>query len=321
MSARWNRFWFSPAPVLDLAILRILFVGFQVFWLLPLPFTHDTLGQLARHAAMPAEAWTPLPVLQLLMLPFGGGRPSLEFLHVVWAVSLLAGVLGLIGLFTNVALIVFAAGNVLLQAFAYSFVHDVHHREAAMMIALTALALSPCAKVLAIDAWRQRRARGAARPTLDQVLAMKDPMARWPIKLIHLIFVLMYISAVYAKLWAGGLDWANGYTLQYNLATDGMRWGSDFSVWLSQFHWLAVFASWSVLIFQGTFWMTLLFPKLKWIYVPIGMAFHVGIYVTLRAPFWQWMVLYAVFIPWTAALRLWLGRDARSSEAVGVAAE
>jgi hypothetical protein len=58
-------------------------------------------------------------------------------------------------------------------------------------------------------------------------------------------------------------------------------------------------------IFQATFVLILFFPRLKWIYLPLGLCFHVLIYVTLRAPFPQWIVLYIVYIPWSEAFR-WL---------------
>jgi hypothetical protein len=44
--------------------------------------------------------------------------------------------------------------------------------------------------------------------------------------------------------------------------------------------------------------------RLRWIYVPAGLCMHIGIYLTLTAPFFQWIALYAVFIPWSEALRL-----------------
>ena len=103
---------------------------------------------------------------------------------------------------------------------------------------------------------------------------------------------------------AFGLDWANGFTLQYYLARDGLRWDSPLAYWLSQHHVLILLAQYGVLLFQATFALAVIFPKLRWIYVPAGLCLHIGIYVTLTAPFFQWIALYAVFIPWAEALRL-----------------
>jgi hypothetical protein len=89
-----------------------------------------------------------------------------------------------------------------------------------MMIALSALAISPSGRVLSVDAWfgRWRAGRGAG-DWPDQT----SEFAGWPLKLIQWFFVLMYASAVWSKLSHSGLDWANGFTLQWVLARDGLR--------------------------------------------------------------------------------------------------
>jgi hypothetical protein len=136
------------------------------------------------------------------------------------------------------------------------------------------------------------------------VSALQSELAGWPIKLLQWFFVLMYLSAVKSKLSASGLDWANGYTLQYFLARDGVRWGSPLAVWLAQFHTFILLCQVGILLFQGTFALAVIFPKLRWLYVPAGLLLHIGIFLTLTAPFFTWMALYAVFIPWSKAVRL-----------------
>jgi hypothetical protein len=237
-------------------------------------------------------------------LPFGWGfRPELGVLQIVFIVSIAAGVLSFVGLLTNFSLVIFAATSVYLQAYLYSF-SDFHHPEAVMMIALSVLALSPSGRVLSVDAWLRRRTRDDGASSLD----VRSEFAGWPIKLIQWFFVLMYLSAVTSKLWASGLDWANGYTLQFYLARDALRWESDFGVWMSQFHLLVLLSQVGTLLFQATFSLAVIFPKLRWIYVPAGLALHVMIFLTLRAPFFQWIALYAVFIPWSEAVRLIRGQ-------------
>ena len=46
-------------------------------------------------------------------------------------------------------------------------------------------------------------------------------------------------------------------------------------------------------------------PALALIYLPLGLGFHTGIWVTMRAPFFTFMALYAAFVPWSAVYR-WL---------------
>jgi hypothetical protein len=229
-------------------------------------------------------------------------QPDATLALAVWYLAGAAGLLALVGVFTNVSLMVFAAASAYLHAFNYSF-GELHHPEAVMVIALGVLALSPCGRVGSVDWWLARR-WGTNPAAKADPLEVESAFAGWPIKLIRWFFVLMYLSAVWSKLSASGIDWANGFTLQYYLARDGLRWDSPLSVWFSQHHELIRLAQYGVLLFQATFVLPVLFPRLRWLYVPAGLALHTGIYLTLTAPFFQWIALYAVFIPWATALKM-----------------
>lgn len=298
MADRWQAYWFRPWPVLDLAILRLLAVGTQL-WLLAVDPRYGRQA-LADLAAMPDSYYHPLPFLQLILLPFGGAEPSLALLETLHLVAVVAGFLALIGLFTNVSLGIFAGCALVLQLWMVSH-SDIHHPEAVMMISLCVLALAPAGRRLSIDSIITGRSRrGGPRPGL---LDEKSEFAGWPILVVQWIFALMYASAAYSKIVIGGLDWPNGFTLQYYLAGQGLENGAPLGVWLSQFHYFVLASQWGVLLFQLTFFLSMLFPQLKWVYVPAGMFMHVAIYWLLAAPFFQWMALYAAFIPWTGIFR------------------
>ena len=173
-----------------------------------------------------------------------------------------------------------------------------------MMVMLSALALSPSGRVLSIDSWITRQGQ-------VNLLEDRSEFAGWPLKLIGWFFVLMYLSAVKEKLSSSGLDWPNGFTLQFALARDGLRHGSSLGVWLSQFHLPVMAMQFMVLAFQASFAIAMIFPKARWIYVPAGLMLHIGIYVLMRAPFFQWIALYAVFVPWTLGLKWLLARRTR----------
>lgn len=299
VAAAWNRFWFSPSSLFDLAVIRLLCVSVQIFMLLSASFS-----DLQYVLSLPASMYSPLPILKLLLLPLGwGALPTADLIIGIFWLTLLMGFLALAGLLTNLTLLLFCLGNVLLQAFTYSF-GDSHHREAIMMIALLALAMAPSGRVLSIDALIRRR-HTQAQPNEVPLLDARSPFAGWPLKLLQCFFPLMYLSAVSSKLATSGLGWANGYTLQYYMIQDSMRWGSQLGLYVAQFHYPILVLQWIILLFQTTFFLVIFFPKLRWIYLPIGLCFHIGIYLTLRAPFIQWIVLYAVFIPWSELLR-WL---------------
>ena len=122
------------------------------------------------------------------------------------------------------------------------------------------------------------------------------------------LFVFFYLSAVFSKMTHSGLDWANGYTLQWFLARAGSAEGHGLAMWLSHYHTLVMLGQIGVLLFQSTFVLCVIFPKLRWIYVPVGLLLHTTIYITLGAPFFTWMGLYAVFIPWSEAAKRLGGR-------------
>ena len=286
----WRAYWFAPAPYLDLAVVRIIAVATQL-WIL-LDRTHLHLASMT----LGDGYWDPVVVQRILNALIGlSGRPSDALVTGVYGCALIAGAAALIGLATNVSLAVFAVATTYVFSFLYSF-GDSHHREAVMVIALGALAVSPSGHRLSVDSWLLRRS-GRART------GETSEFAGWPLKLIGWWFVLMYLSAVVGKLVHGGLDWANGYTLQYYLARDGIRHGRELGVWLSQFHDLVWLMQIGVLLFQATFVLAMLYPRSRWFYVPAGLLLHIGIFVLMKAAFWPWIALYAVFVPWSEAVR------------------
>ena len=298
----WNQFWFRKGSYFDLAVVRLLAVGLQLYML---AFMSE---DLTYHIGLPDEMFESLLVLKILT---GGIRPTAEVVNIIYLITLVAGCLSFVGWRTNSSLFVFALGNVFLQAYSYSF-GDMHHRDAIMMIALFVFSLSPCRRRLSVDSLLGK----SYNPLVDASDAIDNQdgstFAYWPLLFLQVFFVLMYLSAFTSKIASSGLGWINGYTLQYYLIRDGFRWaefglpgGSEFALWVSQFHYLIMFAQLVVVIFQATFWVVLFFPKTKWVYIPLGLFFHCMIYYTLKAPFIQWIVLYSVFIPWSLVFE-WL---------------
>ena len=164
-----------------------------------------------------------------------------------------------------------------MQAYIYSF-GEFHHPEALMMITLVILAMSPAGAALSVDDLRRRRSNFFERGRFENfnIFEKKSLFARWPLLLVQWIFALIYFSAFFSKISQAGFDWMNGYTLQYYLIQDGIRWGSDLGIWLGQHHTVVLLLSWISIIFEGTFILVLIFPRLAWFYIPAGVAFQVG---------------------------------------------
>jgi predicted DCC family thiol-disulfide oxidoreductase YuxK len=276
-------------------------VGAQLALLLLIYNNYDPLFQL------PESFYRPLPILRVILLPFGYSplppfeRPPDEAMLAAYWITLVSGGFAFVGLLTNVSLSLFAFGNIFLQAFRYSF-HDYHHSEALMMLCLCLLALSPAGKALSLDDLFARLRETTRRRAFEpfRLIHETHTFARWPLLLTGMLLSIVYLDAAVKKLEASGLDWMNGYTLQYYLvALGGGDRGSEIATWLGQHHTVVVLLSWTTILWEGTFFLILIFGNLIWLYLPLGLALHVGMCVTNLACFYQLMVLYTVFVPWS----------------------
>lgn len=290
---RWDAYWFQPAPLMNLAVCRLVLVGFQLWVLGRLGFAQEIVD----HAQLPEALYRPLPIFRLLT-GFWEGRPALPAVQVVYGLTLAAGWLALIGLRTRWTLALFAFGSLWLRAFLYSF-GELHHPHNVMTVALGLLALSPSGAALSWDALRQRWHRTlAARRFVPRTETPRDPYAGWALRLIQWLVGLSYFSAAWCKLRHNGLSWLNGYTLQYYLWQDALRWERPIGVWFAQQHELAVVLSWLTILVEVGFLFIPLLPWLKWLCLPAGVGLHTGIYLAMRAPFFQLIALYSAYLPW-----------------------
>jgi hypothetical protein len=310
LAARWHRYWFSPAPLLDLAVCRILVIGFQLAILL-FPHAFLTVPPYARFAVqvgLDASMWDPLPLFRMLTFFMGPDyRPTVPQLEMVYSVTIGLGFLAVAGFLGVVSLPAFVLGVLFMVTHSHSY-KEYHHIETIPTMMMVALACSPSSRVLSVDAWLRRR-RAAHEPR--SVLEAESPFAGWPLKLLTWMFALIYLSAVFCKLGGSGLHWLNGYTLQFYMLQDATYWGSAVGIWLGQHHLVCWVMSWATLLFEATFFVVLLFPRLGWVYAVWGILVHVGIFSAMRAPFLTYLPVYSVLIPWRDwALRLRFSRPA-----------
>jgi hypothetical protein len=300
--AALDRHWFAPALFSDLALVRILAFGSQtlVFLWYPAGGLRSVSEELLLTTAG-APLYYPLPILRVLLAPFGQlshTPPSATFLLGVFAVAVVAGVLATIGLFARVAMLAAAAANGLIVAHHYSY-QEFHHAEALMAIALGVLALSPSAAVWSVDAavrrWRTREA-----------LAETSVFARWPLRLMQWIMALTYLSAATAKLRYGGLAWFNGHTMTYHYLSIAIETGREAPAYLATFppalHVAPSMVAWLV---EATFWVAILAPRFAWILVVAGAGLHLAVFASMGIAFFQNILLYSVF---AESLRLYAPR-------------
>ena len=304
ITRRLHDHWFAPAPLADLALVRVVLAATQLTLLL-VPWLASDVGiclgcDPAFHhwlGGVSTDQFQPLPVLKLLLAPFGWGvRPSTGLLDAVWLTGVAAAVTSLLGLFTRASLLLLAGASTLLVAHAYSY-GEQHHAEALITIALWTIALAPSGAAWSLDDLRARLRRAARGERFTPHAGPRlSPHARWPLRLIQWLLVLIYLSAGTAKLANGGLEWFNGYTLAFYVADDAIDRGSALGVWFaSQITLLKLVAIGAVVTELG-FGGVMVWPRLTWLFILAGIGLHGGIYVLQRAPFPQLVALYAVFV-------------------------
>ncbi len=219
-AAAWNTFWFTPAPPWPLGLCRAGF--FTSFYVLFLART-----DLRWYALFPPEFYQPRSFFARLSLPV----PSWDVMGWLVTAFEISVILAALGLLTRLAtLTAFALGlYVLGLQFNYGYLHWAH---AIVPIVMGILALAPCGDALSLDALIRRAATGKTANTGGQY--------RWPVQLVRLVFVTVFLAAGLAKLRQAGLEWILSDTLrnyflenQYVFRSEGAAaWGHLLADWL-----------------------------------------------------------------------------------------
>jgi hypothetical protein len=290
MTRAWNRFWFADLPAAELAVYRIAWVGVQLACLV----CGDLAERIAKYPGPAAPGYEPLPILRLLALPLGGagalGRVQLD---AVFVVTLLAGLLALVGWRTRWSLVVFALGSLLLDSWVFSTDSLTHHL-ALLEWALFLLAFTPCGAVFSLDARRSRRSKETHGPRATDLL----PGAAWIARLVHALLALAYLSAALTKVLRGPGEWFSGWTMQYYVSFHTMRSGSTAGRWLMESHTSNVAIAWLVIALEIGFALSVWFPRVAWIWALAAILVHAGAAVFMGVVFPSFPVLCAALIPW-----------------------
>ncbi|MEX1258357.1 MAG: DCC1-like thiol-disulfide oxidoreductase family protein [Gemmatimonadota bacterium] len=295
---RLDQYWFGPGSLGHVALFRIFVAGGHLFLFYP------NLQRLAERFTAPNSEFMPIPALKVLLLPLGewGLRPDATLIQAVWVFGILAGIGAVLGKYTRLSLISFATVQSLLTAYDYSFGVG-HHPDALSIIMLWALAFSPCGERWSLDdlQWRLRSAGAVGRFAPLGPRDDASAFARWPLLLAQWLLALAYLSAAASKMYFGGLEWFRSSTLAYYLVQDGIWFDQPLGIFLAGYPALLSVAAVVTVLFEGTFFVAVLAPRTAWIYILTGVGLHVGILLTMAAPFLQWLVLYTAFLPTLAS--------------------
>ena len=272
---RWlvalDRWYFTPAPALRVAVLRVLVIGFSLAWLIGLA------PLLIANVRMPARQFAPVGVVSILDAPLAAG-----LVVGVWLVSVAAGVAAVLGWRWRVSGPLFALGLLWVTSYRNSWGMVFHSENLVVMHALV-LALLPAADAWSLDARRSGRDPSAAM-TLD-------PRYGWGPKLMATITALAYVLAGVAKLRNAGHLWLEGEVLLGHVAWDNLRkieLGAGYSplgAVMSTFPIVFIPLAWTSVVLELGAPLALLGRRLAWIWA-IGMwLFHVGVLLIMAIMF------------------------------------
>jgi uncharacterized membrane protein YphA (DoxX/SURF4 family) len=288
LTANWNAYWFPTTTALNLAGARIVVVAVEMLWFFP------SLSYQINLAVSNTQFQSPQPLIRLVsaVVPREVLFTANGLTAVYW-VSMAAGVLAIIGLFTRPALFVYSLCYAFFVSHAYSYA-DVHHREALYAIFVMALAFSPAGDRLSVDALlRRRRAERAGAPAAE---SERTDLAMWPLKLLHVLLSMTYFSTGVTKLLSGGLRWVNGYTLQNAIFSDAINRDIPVGIWLAHQHTLCVALSIFTILFETFYFVSLFFPRVAPYFFLSGLLFHLSLYITSGHPFFEHMLLNATLL-------------------------
>ncbi len=119
----------------------------------------------------------------------------------------------------------------------------------------------------------------------------------WPRLLVILTIGIAYFGSFYCKLDTSGFQWVNGYTLQGWLLYSIIY--PDYNgYWLAQQNFYLIwFLNITVWIFQSTAPVGFLLKETRFLYIAIGVAFHIGVFLFLGFWFKPFQYYYIVFFP------------------------
>jgi predicted DCC family thiol-disulfide oxidoreductase YuxK len=280
----WDAFWFTPGPATTLGACRVLFFGSLFVW----QWRHD----FSQWGAYSSVFWMPVSMFTLGIPAFS--PEMIAWIQLTWKAALL---LSAIGLFTRPAMTVAFVLGTYLMGLPHNF-GQTQHFDTLVVFASGALALSRAADACSVDALIAAAARRSPELPRD------DPEYTWPIRFVWVAMSLIFCAAGIAKLRHSGLEWIFSDNLamlllrqQYHLS-DGeplTRWG----IIVAHHTWMAQAMALTSVSVETLFPLVLFSRRARYVLVPAGLSFLVGIRALMGPTFEQFMMCYVFWVPWT----------------------
>ena len=287
---------FGPGDPRQLAALRI---GLCTVLLFRLVSRGDIYLALAEQSP---ELFRPLSFMTLF-----DQMPARSVVGACLAVGIIAAALATAGLLARVMLPIAFAAATLLNGM-YTAQGKVMHNDVLLTLCLLAIVFARHGDAWSLDAWLARmrsRRRGATRPA-----ASIGPAYGWPVRAAMIVVALAYLIAGLHKIsGSGGLGWASSENMRWilYLASDSQGHNA-IALWIADHAWLAHLSAYGLLAVECLFFLVLIKPRLRWLFVPATVALHAGTWLTLSLDYSaQLLSVVIVFVTWPTVVT-WLDR-------------
>ena len=269
LTAAWNAFFHRPAPVIGLALFRILWgLTLLLNWALLAP---DALTWLGEDGALSRAT----------ALRLTGGR--LDVLAILPATD--AAAIAVFAL-TGLASASLTLGFMTRTSAALTFVGltSIHHRnflilnsgDCLLRVVTFLLIFAGAGKALSIDSWRRGRTDAAA---------VVHPM--WAQRLIQIQIAVVYLSTVLYKL--DGPLWRDGTAVYYlTRLTEFQRFEIPY---MFEHLWTLKALTWASLVVELALAVLIWIRPLRYPVLAAGVLLHLGLEYTLNVPVFQWAML------------------------------
>jgi len=264
----WDKFFFEPSPTVSIALFRICWSFLiAIYFLLDLQNINEFYGPHALISLQTVKEQFPFAHLNI----FHSFKSSYEMVYALMTVYGISILCAFFGFYTRTSLVVM-----------FICMTSIHQRniwllsssELLLRTITIYLVCSPCGHALSIDSLLGRKFKSFKRP--------RD-WAPWALRLIQIQISVVYLWTVWHKL--KGNDWFDGSAVYYATRLESMK-SFYFSPMLDSKLFLKL-ATWGTLVTEVALGTLIWVKEFRKPLIVIGIAFHLGIELTMSIPFFE----------------------------------
>ena len=276
-----ERFLFAPEEARRLAALRIGLCGLLAWRL--------ATGDYTFVAGQPEALFQPVSFMKLLP-----EMPGHDLTVVLQIAGVAAAALAAVGLWTRATLPVAFACALVLNGMLNA-TGKIVHNDVLLLLCLVPLLAAPRA---ASAAWSlrlgTRRSDGEARP-------MRGEAYGWPVRTAMVVVALAYFFVGFQKLRFSGLEWITSDNLRWVLyaSSDSQSEPNQLALFIADRAWMAHLLAAATVFCELFFPLALVFPRLRWLFVPGVVSLHLGIWLMMGLDYSaQALTVVVVYVNW-----------------------